>query len=96
MPARVVRDMGITHREFFRSLPAALGRWVYSVSGLNTIQVEGPEGPVVIRLGAESERRIGSLRLPSTRVELDFAGYSESAVTAFMREFDIHFQRGGG
>lgn len=93
---QIVRDMGISHRDFFRGLSAALGGRRHAVRSATEIEVDGPPGRVTIRLGPEGERRIGSLRLPTTRVEIVFNGYQESEIARFMREFDIHFQRGGG
>jgi hypothetical protein len=88
--------MGITHREFLRGLPAALGGRPYVLREGTRVEVDGPEGRIVIRLGPQRERRIAALCLPVTRVEIELDGYSEAAVAAFIREFDMHFQRGGG
>lgn len=49
-----------------------------------------------IRLGPQSERRIGLLRVPSMEVRFDFDGFRREEVERFMRRFHRHFQRGGG
>ena len=37
---RVVREMGISHEDFFRTLPAALGGAAFSVNGSNVTERE--------------------------------------------------------
>ena len=91
----LVRQMALTHKEFLRTLPAASAGWEHDTAGSrmllsrNGLRVE-------IRLGAQRERRIGSLCLPQTEVELRFVGLDEDARRAFLRRFDLAYQRGGG
>lgn len=89
------REMGITHAEFIRSLPPAVQGYAYTVSG-DTITVDGPQGPIVIRLGPQGERQIGLLRLPQTRVDFAFDDYAGETIHKFMSRFDLAFRRGGG
>ena len=89
------REMGLSHGEFFRSLPAAMGDRRFSVSAPTVTMAEGARR-LEITLAPERERRIGLLRLPVTCVTFDFTGYSEAEVEAFMRRFERHYQRGGG
>ncbi len=99
--------MGITHSEFFRTLPAALATSPYTVQGSEVI-VSAPfpfesEGGkrgtnrcLEIRLSPESRRRLGALSLPTTQVHFTFSGYSSQDINRFMACFDRAFQRGGG
>lgn len=87
--------MGISHAEFFRTLPAAVEPGSFHVID-NTVCVETPEGAFEIRLSPQAERRIAALRLPVTVVELRFPGWTPSRVEAFLKHFDRCFQRGGG
>ena len=87
--------MGLTHREFFRILPAALGRTPYTVQGHDVIITEGTRR-LVITLSPEGRRRIAALSLPTTQVRFTFSGYSPQGIKQFMARFDRAFQRGGG
>ncbi len=91
----VEKDMSISHREFFRSLPRALGTDAYRVEG-TTITVEDGGRRLDITLAPESERRIALLTLPVTLVTLRFTGYDEDEAAAALARFDQAFQRGGG
>ena len=92
---RFSRDMGITHGEFFRTLPAALPMLPYTVQGHDVIIAEDTQR-LVISLSPEGRRRIAALSLPTTQVHFTFTGYSPQDVEQFMSRFDRAFQRGGG
>lgn len=92
---RFSRDMGITHAEFFRSLPSAIAGHPYTLRQGEVLIIDGDRG-VTITLSRESKRVIGRLRLPKTQVDFTFSGYSTQEVETFMAQFNIHFQRGGG
>ena len=92
---RFSRDMGITHSEFFRTLPVALARTPYTVQGRDIIITEDTRR-LVITLSPEGRRRIAALSLPTTQVHFTFSGYSPQDVEQFMVRFDRAFQRGGG
>ena len=92
---RFSRDMGITHREFFRTLPAALASTPYTVQGRDVI-ISDDARCLVISLSPEGRRRIAALSLPTTQAHFTFSGYSPQDVDQFMARFDRAFQRGGG
>lgn len=92
---RYSRDMGITHREFFRTLPAALPALPYTVQGPDVV-ISDDTRRLVISLSPEGRRRIAALSLPTTQVHFTFSGYSPQDVERFMARFDRAFQRGGG
>ena len=87
--------MGITHREFFRTLPAALPALPHTVQGHDVIITEDTQR-LVISLSPEGRRRIAALSLPTTQVHFTFSGYSLQDIEQFMARFDRAFQRGGG
>ncbi len=90
------KDMGITHAEFLRLLPRALGDDGFAVAG-TTITYQDQSGrKLTIQLEPESERRIALMRIATTPVSLHFQGYDEAALDAFMLRFDRAYQRGGG
>ena len=89
------REMGLTHREFLRELPAAIAYRRFRTEG-NRIHVELGGASLVITLGPERVRRIAALRLPRTMVGFEFDGVTTRERQAFMQRFDLCFRRGGG
>lgn len=91
----MVKEMGVSHREFFAILPRVLKERSYR-RVQDEVLVHDEGGAIRIRLAPEGERRIASMVLPSTRVELTFEGLEEQQAAAFVADFDLHFRRGGG
>jgi len=89
------KDMGVSHADFFRLLPRAMGDIPYRVEG-TTVNGEIGSGTVSIELGKQQERRIALLAIPFAEVTFSFNGVGEDERTEFMRYFDLRFQRGGG
>lgn len=89
------REMGLTHADFWRLLPRAMGEHTYEVSG-NAVHAQVAGGSLNITIGPSLERRIALLRLPYSVVSFTFNGVQESDQQAFKAHFDLHFQRGGG
>ena len=87
--------MGLTHAEFFRTLPAAMGDWPYRVED-KTVVAERDGGRLTISLGPQQERRIALMRVPNVDVQFVFDGFETDVIKAFMRYFESRFQRGGG
>lgn len=92
---RLRREMGITHKEFLRSLAPAVAPATFTVAG-RTISVIGAPGKVEITLSEERERRIALLRLPVVDVDIELTGFAPEALERFLTRFDRAFQRGGG
>ncbi|HXH03737.1 MAG TPA: hypothetical protein VNN09_10515 [Candidatus Competibacteraceae bacterium] len=88
-------EMGLTHAEFFRILPLALEGRDYRATA-DAVTLEGDGRRLCIRLAPQAERRIALLRLPVTRVEFEFYGYSAQETVAFLERFERHYRRGGG
>jgi len=91
----VNKEMGITHAEFFRNIPRALGSDDYLKED-DRVLLASPGKSLEIRISEQTERRIALFVLPVTHVTLTFKGYDESAVTESVETFDRAFQRGGG
>lgn len=95
MDKTIRREMAITHSEFFRLLPAAVKHLTYKITG-NVIDIREGTRTVSIELGDESSRKISSLSLPVTKLNISFTGFSEKDTEAFLRQFDRAYQKGGG
>ncbi len=87
--------MGISHSDFYRIFPAVVRGRPYQRLP-DGILYEESGRRLLVRLSAESQRRLGMLTIPVTNVHLEFQGYSPEAVSAFMARFERHFHRGGG
>ena len=87
--------MGLTHAEFFATLPAAIEHRDHLVDG-NTVRIDYDGCYLVIELGREQVRQIALLRLPHTEVTFSFHHFTVIAREQFMRRFDLYFRRGGG
>lgn len=94
-PYRVVKEMGISHAEFFRVLPKLLDGLTSETEG-NRVRIQDDGGTVEIVLGEEQVRSLGLVRLPYTNVELIFHQIDEARRQAFIAEFELQFFRGGG
>lgn len=93
---KVTREMGITHADFFRLLPRAMGEHPYEVEG-RRVRVALPPGRLTITLGEERERRFTAVvAMPCTDVEFVYEGVDEDVRAAFERYFDLRFMRGLG
>lgn len=91
----VRREMSITHTDFLRTFPEAMGDMPHDIDGTHITARDGGKR-LDINLSNESERDIGSLELPRTFIDMDFSGFSEQEINAFFVTWDHHFQRGGG
>lgn len=93
---RVVKEMGVTHREFFRILPGVLAGAPYEVGEGRVVQIQG-ERRLEILVAPEGERRLSEVvRLPITRVELIFQGYSDAERAAFLERYKRAYQKTAG
>ncbi len=95
-PVVIQKQMGITHAEFMRLLPRALGSEDYKVSGKVVDFSPKPNASFRIQLGAESVRQIALMKMPTTPVTLTFAGIDDDERAAMLLRFDRAYQRGGG
>lgn len=89
------KEMGVTHKDFYRLLPRAMGDTRYEING-TTVVASVADGALTIDLGEEQVRRIALMAIPYAKVSFNFVGVDADARTLFMRHFDLSFQRGGG
>lgn len=89
------REMGLTHDDFWRLLPRAMGTHTYQNEG-DTVHAKINSGRLVITLGPPLVRRIALMHIPYSKVSFNFSDVTEAEQQAFKSHFDLHFQRGGG
>jgi len=94
-PHVIEKEMGITHSDFFRTIPRALGSEDYTRSA-NGIVHESDGRRLEITVGPEGERRIALMVIPRTQVTLSFSGYDDADIKAAVKRFDMMFKKGGG
>jgi hypothetical protein len=94
-PERVEKLMGLTEGEFLHSI-AALEPSQVDAEAL-IARFDFSTGSVVVSFEALPMAVLGGVvRMPRARVKLAFQGLEQSERAAFLRRFDIRFQRGGG
>ena len=91
----VDKEMALTHNDFFRTLPKALGTGDYRKIGAKVTHLDG-EKRLEITLGPERTRQIAQLSVPATDVRLEFSGYTDAEASEALKLFDRMFQKGGG
>ena len=91
----MVRDMGLSHREFFRSLQPLEREWQCQIRD-DGVLIHYDEGEIDIVLGKEGRRKIATMSLPRTEVRFYFSGLSALQRTKFFHRFDLAYRRGGG
>jgi len=92
----VEKEMGITHRDFYKDLPNLLDGIPYRQDD-DTIKFQINNKTIEISLGPERVRELGlSFRLPVTPVTLRFFEFSEEEMSEFIKHFNLKFMKGGG
>ena len=87
--------MSISHADFLRLLPRALGGLEFeTVAG--GFEARSGDARIRIRLGPERTQRFASLELPLTEVRISLSGFAAGEAEAFMNRFDLAYRRGGG
>ena len=94
-PVEFLREMGITHRAFFRTLVNAVEGRPYTVDGLN-ITIEDDDNSIQVKLSDEWQRQIATIKMPVTNVVWRFFGHTQAEAQAIMDRFEIYYRRGGG
>ena len=89
------KEMALTHADFFRIIPRALGTKDFEQSETGIVLEDG-ERRLQITLGPERIRKIALMEIPACHVRLEFSAYSEPEREAALDLFDRIFQKGGG
>jgi len=94
-PFSYSREMAVTHKDFFRILPRAMGDHSYTIDGL-TVHAAIDEGSVTIKIGAQQVRRIALMAIDYCEVEYKFDDLTQEQVERFKNRFELYYRRGGG
>ncbi len=87
--------MSISHKEFLRLLPRAVKGAAITRQD-NRIIITTGTGQVTITLAPETIRKLSLLEFPVTTVTMEFHDFNPSEQAAFLKRFDLAYQRGGG
>lgn len=92
----VERVQSLSHADLRRLLPRVLidGQLEWNQQRCTARFGDGRQLEIV--LAAETERRLGSLRIVSTPLEFRFLAWSQDAVATFMNRVERALQQGGG
>ena len=91
----VIRDMGVSHREFFRSLQPLAREWQCQIRD-DGVLIDYDGGEIDIVLGKEGRRKIAAMSLPRTEVRFNFSRLNSWQRKKFLYRFDLAYRRGGG
>ncbi|MBX2880312.1 MAG: hypothetical protein KTR32_10295 [Granulosicoccus sp.] len=93
---KYTKQMGLTHADFFRLLPRAMGENTFEVNG-HEVQANLATGSLNISLGEQRERKLSAhVVMPYADVTFDFNGVPEEVRLAFEQHFNLRFMRGLG
>ncbi len=90
-----MREMAVTHADFYRILPRALQGYEYTAAN-DEVVAKVANGQVVIQLGAEQVRRIALMAVPYCEVSFDYRDLDDPDYLTFREQFELYFRRGGG
>lgn len=92
-------EMTISRADFVRLLPAAVGHQPFQEAGsvFSGRSAEADRGcRWTIALTPLPALRIGAICLERHHVQIDFEGYADAGIAAFLTRFEFYFRRGGG
>lgn len=96
-PRIIEKTMTLSPAEFTKSMKAFAGDAVVIVGGRATLPVDETAGTATIAFSPLPPRRVGGLlELPQAKVIITLVDVSIADAGAFLKRFDIAFQRGGG
>lgn len=88
--------MGITHKDFFRLLPNAMGKNEYRIDG-RAVLAKLAVGTLTIIVGEEQERVLSPLvKMPFANVTFEFHNVPYAVRADFEQYFELRFMRGLG
>ena len=92
---KITKDMALTRKAFFDTLPRALDSTVYSVDG-DTVTLTGEGRQLTITFAERPTMKLGGFSVPRADVTLEFSGYDTAEAEEALKRFQRYFHRGGG
>ncbi len=91
------RDMGYSEKDFYRTLPSAIGEYGYTKEGqLVTVTHPDKDHVLLLNVAPLPDRVLGFIRIERVEASFSFRDFSTVERDQFMAGFDLRFQRGGG
>ena len=92
---KITKDMALTRKAFFDTLPRALGSPDFVVDG-DTVTLQGQGRTLTITFAEKETMKLGGFSVPRADVTLDFSGYDQADAEEALARFQRYFHRGGG
>ncbi|MGR3984094.1 MAG: hypothetical protein OD817_02375 [Gammaproteobacteria bacterium] len=89
-------EMGFSHGEFLRGLPAAVAPYCIEKESEAVYQLRHDARCIVVTLQPEARRALGAIAIPVTAVKLEFFGFNRASFEGFLRRYRRHMHKGGG
>ena len=89
--------MGYSEKEFFHTLPTAIGDYQFARDG-ERVTITHPERDhqLLLNVAPLPDRVLGLIRVPRVDVRFSFSKFTTAERDQFMALFEQSFQRGGG
>lgn len=92
---KVTKDMALTRKMFFDTLPRALDSDAYTVNG-DVVTLSDGARIFTIVFAEKATFKLGGFAIPRADVTLEFSGYDAQEAEAALKRFERYFHRGGG
>lgn len=89
------KEMALTRKMFFDTLPRALDSDAYTVDG-DTVTLSGGARTFVITFAEQATFKLGGFSIPRAAVTLTLTGYSDGDADNAVKRFERYYHRGGG
>lgn len=94
----LIRELAFSHADCYRLIAATVIDPQPPDIDRHRARIVIPfgDGEITILLEPETTRAIGSLRLPLTRLQLQFRRLTQAKISEYLARFNRTFHRGGG
>jgi len=91
----VQKEMALTRKMFFETLPHALGGDDFNVDG-DEVTISNSSQSLVILFQEKANFKLGGFSIPRADVTLTFTGFDAEQREEVLLRFNRYFHRGGG
>ena len=89
-------EMGFTHDEILRGLPAAVAPFTIEKIGAREYVLRYKNRSVRLTMQPETTRPIANFHIPMTVAKLEFFNFTQSDHNEFMQRYKRYLHKGGG